>query len=574
MKDKSNKLDEIIREKLDGFGATYRPETWDWLGDRLDELEDTPDPLDDVIRQKMSDLGTAYRPETWDWLSERLEGLEDEGTPAGAEMQAMDEAIYERMHRFEKPYDPNHWPMLLRKLEANAMVGKRIVHYKAMELSLLALLLITFVRLPLSTDRAPQHLHTTPQTARPQAAVEQPENQSSPTTSEQSTLADLVASEENTAVAAETSQNGNPIGAVESTATGRSTDEPTVMPLEDVTGNTMRDGTPIGDIPMPMSAPTAIAALDKQLPSKMQETALPGTTKPANGIFDQSVVQAESAILGVNSGNALGILTFLPTNMVRPLCLTCVGKMDKEAKAAQQQTFLRIGMFGGPDYNRVITPETTFRGENYQADRYALGYSGGLTIGLEKNRWEIETGLIYSNKKYFPLTFLVLDGSVEEGLIGDGTKQFDLDIFQIPLNFRYNFFRKDRWRIYGLAGMSLNVTGQSNYYLADADGFESPTFQPLPTDPNNSGAGRNAPSVKYLFDNFTKGWLEGGDFSKNSYLSGNLGIGVEWFFTDYWSINVQPTYSHSLIYPNDGLGPYYDRIHTNSIIFGLKARLK
>jgi hypothetical protein len=569
MKDKSNKLDDIIREKMSELGSSYRPETWDWLSDRLDALEETTDPMDDIIRQKLSGLGTAYRPETWDWLSERLDDLADEGAPAGAEMQAMDEAIYERMHRFEKPYDPNHWPMLLKKLEANAMVGKRIIHYKAMELSLLALILLTFVRLPLSTDRAPQHLYETPELPRPQAGIEKSDLNTSENSNEQAIAADLSSSK---AATINGIINGNPL----SDSPAGEADNRQIAQL-DATANPPRQEADVtGAAPAVITAPEAISGLNNlnQLPSKMQDLALPETKKPATAIFDQSIVKAESSILGVNPANALGILAYLPGTMVRPLCITCVGKMDQKAKAAREQTFIRVGMFGGPDYNRVITPQTTIKGEDYQADRYSLGYSAGLTFGLEKNRWEIETGLIYSNKKYFPLPVLVLDGSVGEGLIGDGTKQFDLDIFQIPLNFRYSFFRKDRWRIYALAGMSLHVTGQSNYYLANAEGFESPTFRPQPTDPNQGGIGRNAPTVKSLFDNFTKGWLEGGDFSKNSFMSANVGVGIEWFVTDFWSIYAQPTYNHSLLYPNDGLGPYYDRIHTNSIRIGLKARLK
>lgn len=155
MKDKPNKLDDIIREKMSDLGAPYRPETWDWMSERLDAL-DTPqvgdDPLDGIIRDKIGGLKAPYRSDTWEWLSECLEGL-DEGSLAGAELQAMDEAIYDRMHRLEKPYDPNHWPMLLRKLEGNAYVGRQVIRYKAMELSLLALLFITFVRLPLPGGR-------------------------------------------------------------------------------------------------------------------------------------------------------------------------------------------------------------------------------------------------------------------------------------------------------------------------------------------------------------------------------------------------------------------------------------
>jgi hypothetical protein len=163
---------------------------------------------------------------------------------------------------------------------------------------------------------------------------------------------------------------------------------------------------------------------------------------------------------------------------------------------------------------------------------------------------------------------------VQSGFFGDGTKQFDLDVFQVPLNFRYNFFRKNRWRIYALAGVSLHVTTQSNYYLANPDDFVTNNYRPLPIPAGQTNPRSTTPTVRSKFDNFTKGWVEGGAFNKNSYLSGNVGIGAEYFITDYWSLYAQPTYGHSLIYLYDGLGPYFDRIHTNSLTFGIKVRLK
>ena len=169
MEGSSDSLDHIVREKMANLAPTYHPATWDALNERLDAIESTPDSLDHIIRDKVADLAPTYRPETWGALNQRLEGLE-EGSPSGAEMQPMDEAIYEQMHRLEKPYDPTHWPLLLKKLEANAFVGKHIIRYKAMELSLLALLLITFVRMPLSSEQQAPPPSRIYQQERPQAA--------------------------------------------------------------------------------------------------------------------------------------------------------------------------------------------------------------------------------------------------------------------------------------------------------------------------------------------------------------------------------------------------------------------
>lgn len=562
-------LDDVIRDKLTDLAATYRPETWDWMNDRLDAEEINADPLDEVIRSKMADLGAPYRPETWDWMNDRLDEI-DEGSPAGAEMQTMDEAIYERMHRLEKTYDPNHWPMLLKKLEGNAYVGEHIIRYKAMEISLLLLLLVTFIRLPFQTE-------TTPPVRTPEIQQSRPQAQNELNTSEDHSLINTdiadasglspeephLSSIENKADLAENSANQPDDVAGEWNEAER----------DAIIDRQLTDGLFTSGNRLPNAELQGIQEIS-QLPTQSRSLSVPDQKIAANIFPNAHEPAVEHTILGVNPANVLGMMTYLPTGMARPLCLTCTGKLDQEAKAAKQTTFIRIGMQGGPDYNRVITPSTLVNGDYYEADRYSLGYSGGLTIGLEKGRWEIETGLMYSNKRYYALPILVLDGSVEDGFFGDGTKQFDLDVFQVPMNFRYNFFRKNRWRIYAMAGVSLHVTTQSNYYLAEADGFATGNFRPQPARPGEESSSRNAPSIKAEFDNFTKGWLEGGSFSENSYLTGNAGFGIERFLTDYWSIYAQPTYSHSLIYLNNGLGPYYDRIHTNSLIFGFKVRLK
>jgi len=565
MKDKPNKLDDIIRGKLSGLGSAYRPETWDWLSDRLDSMEEpAADPLDDIVRDKMSKLAVPYRSETWDWLNERMEEMDmDTGNPAGAEVQTMDEAIYDRMHRFEKPYDPTHWPLLLKKLEANAMVGRRILRYKAMELSLLVLFLITLFRLPFPAETREvtpgQHLQ---QPDRPQALQDQSGDPETMT---------------NTAVAGNLEEKNASENLPAGEEPGRVINGPeSIWETQGISPSGTYFAVNESADPLYNNSPEKVNALSK-LPSGVRE--LPAPTKnELSGVSINPALKTgpeQSSLLALNPGNVLGVMTYLPASMIRPLCQSCVGRLDNPLLEAKQPTFFRIGMQGGPDYNRVITPPFVKRGETYQDDRYALGYSGGLTLGFEKDRWEIETGLIYSNKRYYPLPFLVLDGSVSEGgFFGDGTKQFDLDIFQVPLNFRYNFIRKDRWRVYALAGVSLQVTSQSNYYLAEAEGFQSESFRPQPSRPGTDNQGRNAPSIKSEFDNFTKGWLEGGRFLENSFLTGNVGVGIERFITDYWSIYAQPTYSHSWLYFNKGLGPYYDRIHTNSLIFGVKVRLK
>ncbi len=69
-----------------------------------------------------------------------------------------------------------------------------------------------------------------------------------------------------------------------------------------------------------------------------------------------------------------------------------------------------------------------------------------------------------------------------------------------------------------------------------------------------------------------RGIFEGGNFRENSYLSANLGFGLERKFTYRWSLFVQPIYKHYILF--EGIGPNQDRIHSGSIRFGAKVKIR
>lgn len=245
-------------------------------------------------------------------------------------------------------------------------------------------------------------------------------------------------------------------------------------------------------------------------------------------------------------------------------------------KALQQhplprKRFVRIGMMGASDYNRIITPPVRVNTDIVSLDRYAIGYSGGITVGFESGRLEVETGFIYTAKRYYPLQVLYIEGSLKDGIFGGGIKQTEFDIVQVPLNFRYNFLSRDRWRIYGLAGASLHLVAQANYYIADLDDYaeENQNFPP----PRNGGRNDNERPEGLENQDFQQGFLEGGNWLDNSYIGVNIGAGIERYMSPRWSLFAQPTYYHSLYYPNQGLGPVSDRIHTMSLFMGVKVRM-
>jgi len=220
----------------------------------------------------------------------------------------------------------------------------------------------------------------------------------------------------------------------------------------------------------------------------------------------------------------------------------------------QPRKYIHFGMFGSLDYNRIITPPDRFLDvETKELDRYELGYSGGFSVGVEfDHRWELQTGLIYSSKNYQPSALIVQSGNFRDGYEIEQLKDIELNIIHVPLNFRYNLIHYDKTRFYLLAGASLQIATLGNYYV------------------EGESSRRSSVLAKYI----ENGWFEGGPFRDNSYLTGNIGFGLEHFVTTRWSVFAQPTYQHALDFFRQGLGSTHDRISTMSIYSGIRVRLE
>jgi len=238
-----------------------------------------------------------------------------------------------------------------------------------------------------------------------------------------------------------------------------------------------------------------------------------------------------------------------------------------------------LGMFGSTDINSIHTPgiiEGPFSEQDRTTisipalQRYALGYSGGASLGFGKGRWESEIGMVYTAKLYQARPVLYVTGSVSEGYSAEGLKDIELNMLAVPFQLKYNWLQQNGWRLYTSTGAALHVVLESNFLLADQDAFRSSSFNlSLPQAEPGS-----APKSKGLHSkNLDGGLLQGGGFSNNAYLTGIISAGVERRFNNGWSIFMQPTYQHSLYYFSKGIGPDKDRIHTFSLMSGIRVRL-
>lgn len=225
--------------------------------------------------------------------------------------------------------------------------------------------------------------------------------------------------------------------------------------------------------------------------------------------------------------------------------------------------YVSYNFFYGADANRIVTP---FDPENRfdKLDRYAHGYSLGLTVDLHRPNYTVQTGLIISNKHYSPRQVIYYAGSVKNGFFGKRLEDIELNILTVPLHLKKELIEIKNWKISALAGMAWNIALNADYKMqfkgtSDFNNYKSGILDNL----SNSIRGKQ----------LNKGWLEGGGFAENTYMSVDLGLSFEHPIGKRFNWFVQPTYRHTNRKLGKGLGPDQDIINTFSLYSGITFRL-
>jgi hypothetical protein len=504
------------------------------------DAQDVNNPLDKIIRSKVNDLRPTFQAGSWDRLSARL----DEAEAA----DAFDQEMAQRLQRMDVPYQSNSWAILAERLELERRRVQAVVHYKIMEVSLLLLLFITaWQQLPI-TPTSPVPVTPTPAAGLPFAALTPAEDRTVlPIEAPAAVHGQSTLGEDKNNNASST----NILADQDADQSAASNLIASVLQVKDET----EARSPI--LNADLLPTTEIEGIPYEKDAQQQlKRFFAQKTEDLNSPSD--AFQQQGALAALDGGETPLLDYGDPTELlgfIRPL---------------ERKTFLRIGFVGSPDYNRVITPsQVQGDGSVIGYDRYSLGYSGGLTLGIEHGKWEIETGASYAARRYQTVPTIYVTGSLRDGYTGLGLRDFELNTVNIPLDFRYNVLLKDKWRVYTQAGASLNLVLDANYFLSDQEAFTGVPNANLRTG-GNSAAEKPEPLLNKAL---TAGWLEGGSFWDNATLYANFGLGLERYMTPNWSMFVQPTYRHSLPLFNNGLGPYDDVIHNFGIGMGVKVRL-
>ncbi|MEM0995256.1 MAG: outer membrane beta-barrel protein, partial [Bacteroidota bacterium] len=471
--------------------------------------------LDKIIGDKLGNLDVPYRAGSWDALEQKLDATNAE--------ESFDDNVRRKLSDIEMSYQPTYWNLLAHRLEQESVLRHQLIRYKASELLLVFLILITFVQFFPNKTSKYEALEATNIANKEQITF-------SPTISESNQLTE-------TDVPLTTS--GNIF----------------VPPTDDAAQAFLANS----DVPNRTIIP--LVALEENQAELIA----------SNKVTDHSIESIKARLTEIGISNSEGLIAALAVDEDIPLLENdLLAQITITKTPFKKKKHFRLGIYANSNVDHIKTPYD----EIFDLDprsQNALGYGGGISFGWRGRRMEIETGIAYNRKRYAPTdNSAVRYGDKIEDLIN-----MEIDVVQIPLQLHYNFLQKEEWHFYATAGMSLNLAVQSNYdvYAAPAQALNVYTGahsqQKVILSQNqqklfdaNSEPSPNPKSYQLRQKKFSDGLFHGGKFKDESYYTFNLGFGIERELDERFSLFAQPTYRHDIYSISGGLGPNKDGIST------------
>jgi hypothetical protein len=150
----------------------------------------------------------------------------------------------------------------------------------------------------------------------------------------------------------------------------------------------------------------------------------------------------------------------------------------------------------------------------------------------------VETGVIYNSKTFRPGRELTVGAGQDKGNVE--YEAMHMQLVSAPLQARYTFEPKGRLKSYAIAGFGLHVIAQSDIDVMVQYNFPSLTAG---EDPNNVPTlARTSRQTQRVSEDIRKK----APFSSQSYISANLGAGVEYLLDQRKTLFLQTAYQYQI----------------------------
>lgn len=532
----NSEWDNYLRDILGEFKSEGETPHWEEFAEQLDSRNTPGEDSDLLSDENLKETLSTYKPtnEVTGW--ERIEAS------LNAKDREFDENVRKKINHYEPAYDPHSWSLFLKQLSANKLLRAKLIALKLAESLALLLLILTVINI----SRQGKFPFTTPP-----AQETQPSNTSDKSLQDKAYNVDI----ENTSEVLST-QMSVPIAEASSTTvdikssassdkqanniTGHSAIELNDFSVAE-TGTNEASNNEVKQIELISISESneQIATVNESTPVVVAQTSLPVVTEAA-GIVPEESLQQDLTALSFNETYITEALALNPTSISAHASQTIPLAKLVRTKAKK---YLEFGMMAQADYNQLKMPEDRL---NSFSTTFVFplqgitspGYGGGFTLALGHPRWALETGLVYSAKTFKPGRKLTIGDEFNNGNVE--FEAMRLQLVSVPLQFRYRFEPKGRLKAYAMAGFTMHVIVQSDIDMMVKYHFSSLAAGENPN--NNPAAAQTIHETRRISEDIK----DGAPFSTKSFMSANLGLGLEYVLRENKTLFLQSAYQYQI----------------------------
>ena len=531
--------DNYLRDLLGDFKSEGETPHWDEFEQQLDSRsipDDSADPLtDENLKETLSSYRTSDQVTGWERIEDSLNTADHE----------FDARVGQKIKHYEAPFDPHSWSLFLNQLSANKLLRVKLIALKTVESLALLLLLLTAFNISregnfpfTNTPDAQEALPITHPQIQPDdkvfndinapgknspglvSHIKNPITSSSPITPEVKS-SDISSFESAGKFYPEMDQ------AVYLSLGAEAIMEPylpSVNPAENF-------NTTFADISL-----TEVGYTDaSEVTGSTNPIVIPSSENRTEGISDGNLKP-----LAINETYVTEAIALIP-----PATTTSIPNTIPAPKivASKMSHYLEFGMLAQVDYNQLKMPEDRLFsfGRTFVFPLQGItspGYGGGFTLAIGHPRWAVETGLIYSAKTFKPGRELTIGDEFDNGNVE--FEAMRLQLVSVPFHMRYRFENKGRLKAYALAGFGLHVIVQS-----DIDIIAKYNFASLAAGENPNNVLELAQTIRET-KRISEDFKDGAPFSTKSFISANLGLGLEYSLRENKALFLQTAYQYQI----------------------------
>ena len=549
-------LDDMIKKALEKVEQEQRKPDWDEFSHELHagKLND----FDRSLKNHLEEL-SFHSPNAWDRFEDKLADVTD--TP-----HTVDHAVRDHLHEHEAAYSENSWMKLSALLDLTEVRERRILIQKLGELSIFTILI--FFVIPLALPEKSQDQHPLPE--------EQLYAQGQQTLFEENqkeVAHTLVAP--SSASAKEITHKDEKLDFAERQKTVLTK---TIPPLAHEPWDSFNSGQSNINNPS-ISSEKGTAHLTnersrrslKSLPQILPSVAL----HMPLGDTEELRFLTPTALPELN-GQSFNLATFdRPIDALQPIAFKDIDLLEPEmslqpslVKAAPGRGHTSLAIFAAPLIHLVSTPYD----EVYQVREHNQ-VKPGIALGLEvehtKGKASYGGSFQYQELAYTPpLVTEVYGGTLEEGYQAVRLEQIQLSMASLSIFARQHYAFNRKLSFFAHFGGGINMALNAQYDISEgiltANGAIIPQNLQDFTPPSE---GNKQPDL-LLKKEFHQGLLEGGGYNENSYMSIEIGAGINYQLNTNTHLFASAISNLSPF--RDGIGPNRDKIQNISLRLGCK----